>query len=396
MKKSFLLLSGFLSFYLILLTGIFFYNNQHKASIPKEEPLKETVEFEEAAPVIEKIAPPIEIEKTVSMVFAGDVIPHGSVLSAAKYDNGYDFSKALSPVFSIIKDADLAVVNLETPVVKDKAPSGYPLFNAPAELIDGLKASGFDILNTTNNHSLDKRREGLIKTTDEILSKNLIQLGGKDNSGKNYRIVEVNGIKFAFSSYTFMYNGMDASLPPDDPLLSRYNEKRAGEDFVQMKGENPDFFICFIHWGDEYRTSPNESQQAAAKFLADLGYDLIVGMHPHVIQPIDEIKTEEKTVSVAYSLGNFISGQRREKLRTALTEDGLILKCLFLKKGELKSVKASPVPLWVCAINDQGKKRYSVIPCEDYINGKIPLDLSESQKAEVKSSLERTRKILGN
>lgn len=334
------------------------------------------------------------IEKNLSLIFAGDIIPHGSVIYGARYPNGYDFSKALRLISDEIESHDLSIINLETPVVSSKEPSGFPRFNAPPEMLDGLKDSGFNIINTNNNHLLDSSVGGAIKTIEEINKRNLLQLG-TSNDGKCYRIIEEQGIKIAISSYSTYYNGLDASLDKDHPLLGKFSEERAKRDFLEMQKENPDFNISFLHWGNEYHTTPNEHQIMIAETLNKLGYDLVVGAHPHVVEPYEEIDNDGKKTLVVYSIGNFLTGQRRKDFKNPLTEDGILFSCNLKIKGDKKYIDSYKfIPIWVCNIWEEERNRYIIIPCEEYLAGEIDFDLSKDKVEEIKNSYLRTKELL--
>jgi hypothetical protein len=255
-------------------------------------------------------------DSTVDFVCVGDNLIQKSIyeqglLNGKKFDYLYDdFKKE-------IKNADFAVINQET-IFVDKANmySGYPSFGTPIEVGQAMADAGFNIITLATNHTLDKGRYGVNVTTSFYDEKGITYLGARNESDEyeSYKIIQKCGIKIACFNYTYGFNGVDTSdkakeqdivdvLPDSESLSKEISDAR----------ENADAVIVFIHWGNEYETEPNDEQRTLAQFMCDCGVDVIVGTHPHVIQPWEELTSSEghKTI-VYYSLGNFVSGQNIE------------------------------------------------------------------------------------
>lgn len=248
-----------------------------------------------------------ETVKQMSIVMVGDVLTHDAVLNdAEKSDGTYDFAEMFSYITPMIKDYDLKYVNEESiiggPTFKV---SGYPTFNAPDSIGDNLVDMGFNLVGLANNHAYDKGETAILYSNNYWKSKNVVVSG--TNSSKEMQdsinVYEKNGIKYAFLSYTTSLNGYN--LPSDKSyLVNTYSEEQVKNDVDKIK-DKVDVVIVAMHWGDEYTNVPTNSQREIAQYLSDIGVDLIIGTHPHVVQPIEYIGD----TLVIYSLGNFISNQ---------------------------------------------------------------------------------------
>lgn len=256
--------------------------------------------------------------KSMSIVMVGDVLIHESVyLDAKKSDGTYDFSKMFTDVKPLINDYDLKYCNQES-IIGGFEASGYPNFNSPDEIGKNITDLGFNMISLANNHAYDKGEKGILysvkywnKYTDVITSGSYDSL----ESRNDIKIYEKNGIKFAFLSYTTGINGN--SLNGKDYLVNIYDKDKVKNDIEKVK-DDTDLIIVAMHWGNEYTNEPTNSQKEIANYLSSLGVDLIIGTHPHVVQPIEYIND----TLVIYSLGNFISNQLVMGLNPAI---GLLL-----------------------------------------------------------------------
>lgn len=255
-----------------------------------------------------------EADSSVRLFFVGDIMVHDEqIKTALQPDSSYSFLTPFTHIRSILETPDLTIGNLETVLAgKSSTYQGYPQFNAPDELIFDLKTIGFDILQTTNNHTLDWGVRG-IKRTLAMADSAQIQLIGtqKDSLRKPFIIVEKNSMRLAFFAYTYGTN-----VPPkssDKLLFQVIDTTQMKLDFQQLKDSAVvDVKVILLHWGNEYEEKANKLQKKLAKWLNEQGMDLIIGSHPHVIQEVEWLQsntTGQKTM-VAYSLGNFISAQR--------------------------------------------------------------------------------------
>lgn len=263
-------------------------------------------------------------EQTAEIIFAGDAMQHKQQLEAAlKPDGTYDYSGYFSAVAPYISSADYAVVNLETPL--GGAPySGYPMFCAPDVYLDALRDAGFDLILGANNHTLDRRDKGIRRTIDTIESRGLPYVGIYRNPHERDsimpRIADINGFKVAFLNYTYGTNGM---VRTTDVGLDYIDRSLIASDVKKSRDAGAEIIAACIHWGDEYKLLPNAWQKDLAKYLKSQGIDLIIGGHPHVIQPMEMFQSEitDRQGLLVYSLGNFISA-----MKTPDTRGGAMVK----------------------------------------------------------------------
>lgn len=334
----------------------------------------------------EQLEPQVKPDVSVKVMATGDIMFHPSQIEGA-YDvatNSYDFNNSFKAIKNKIEEADIAIANFEGTTAGNEiyAYQGYPLFNAPDEALDAIKNAGFDILSTANNHSLDTRKAGIIRTIEQIQNRGMDAIGTfAEKPETRVLIKEVKGIKFAFLSYTEMVNGLESVINPDDldAMVNIINEAKMKEDIVYAKEQNADVIIAYLHWGDEYSRIQAQRQEILADMLFTQGVDIIFGSHPHVIQPTQTLEYEGKTKFIAYSMGNFISNQRVETLVpygmtehiSKYTEDGLIIDVEIEKKGETGEVSIKNinyVPLWVYkGFKKNGTAEHIVYPIMDYI-----------------------------
>ena len=280
--------------------GVFYLKNQNTSSNSKESEKKEEKEPKKEEPK----------EKRMSLVAVGDALIHGAVyLDAYIGDNKYDFSKMFTDIEPIIKDYDLKYYNQETIIGgKDIGVSHYPTLNSPEEIGDNLVDIGFNMVSLATNHSMDKGESAVLHSVEYWRSKENVIVSGQANSFEdrenNIQVYEKNGIKFAFISYTYGTNGIN--LPDGkEYLVNIYSDEQAKTDIEKIE-DKVDVIIVAMHWGVEYTHVPTEEQKREAQYLSSLGVNLIIGAHPHVIQPVGYVND----TLVIYSLGNFISAQK--------------------------------------------------------------------------------------
>ncbi len=298
------------SFFAILLVlSIFAYkiifnsNNKKNTNNVKEEEKKEVVE-EPKEDVIE--------ESEVSLIMVGDCLIHGSIYMDAKEGNTYNFYKMLDRIKPIVSSYDLAYYNQESILGGTSLGlQSYPRFNSPQEIGDAMLDAGFNIVTFANNHSLDMGEKGIIASQeywDKKEAEGVLTAGSYTSFEDREKeiIKEKNGITYTILSYTTTTNGL--SRPSGkDYLVNVYNPEQVKADIERLR-DKVDLLMVAMHWGEEYTHTPNENQKEIAEYLASLGVDIIIGHHPHVIQPIDFIGN----TMVIYSLGNFIASQKGE------------------------------------------------------------------------------------
>ncbi len=264
--------------------------------------------------LLEKEIPKVEIEEpkvtetSLSLIMVGDCLIHGAIYDDAKTTNGsYDFSKMLELVKPIIQSYDLAFYNQESILGGvELGLSSYPRFNAPKEVGDAFLDLGFNLVSLANNHTLDKGKEGIYSSLDYWRNKENIMTAGSYSSEENRitpNIMEKNGITYALLAYTTTTNGLNTFK--DEPyLITVYDEELVKADIERLR-DKVDLLMVSMHWGEEYTHTPTTEQKDIAEYLASLNVDIVIGHHPHVVQPIDFIDD----TMVIYSLGNFIASQ---------------------------------------------------------------------------------------
>ncbi len=282
----------------------------------------------------------VELEKKedikVNFTAIGDIMCHNSQYNDAKKNGKYDFSYVFEDIKSYIENADIAVGNLETTFAgSGKGYSSYPQFNTPEILAQNLKDLGIDVLSTANNHSLDTGYQGIESTIDYLDQVGIEHIGTYKSAIAQNTIVykEVNGLKIAFLAYTYGTNGI--KIPAGKEYSINLIDKELIKKHLEFAKEgNPDVICVNMHWGVEYEKVQNEEQKELAQFLFENGADIILGSHPHVLQPMEETTItlpngEEENKFVIYSLGNFMSGQTKEN-----TRNSIILNFDIIKIGE--------------------------------------------------------------
>lgn len=282
--------------------------------------------------------------KKVSFVAVGDNIIHDKVMDTADLATGsvgdgqYDFKPIYQNVKSDIQNADISFVNQET--IIGGGQSGYPSFNSPDAVFDALKDTGFDAVNGASNHAMDTGVASIQHMIQLFKNSNMKLLGLYENpqDANTIPIIERNGIKIAFLSYTY---GLNNST--DSSHVSLFDQTKITNQVNQAKSQ-ADFVVVSAHWGDEYQDNINAMQENYAKLMTNLGVDLVVGTHPHTIQPAHwYTNTEGHKTLVLYSLGNFVSGQKEEK---SMYEG--MFGCDFVMKDGKKSIENTK---WIPLIN---------------------------------------------
>lgn len=257
-------------------------------------------------------------KQSIELVFAGDAMMHTMQLNAARQADGeYDFSDYYTALKPYIESADYAVVNLELPLGgKDYA--GYPRFCAPDSYLDPLVDAGFDLYLNANNHILDRDDNGLRRTLDVLDHRGLSHIGAyrnkQERDSTGIFIEDIGGFKIAFLNYTYGTNGLVAR---DGTVVNYNNRQQMDSDIAEARKRGAELICVCIHWGEEYRLLPDNYEKDYANFLLDRDVDLIIGGHPHVIQPLEirKSKKSDKNIFLCYSLGNFISSMKKPDTR---------------------------------------------------------------------------------
>lgn len=385
----------------------------------ESEPTEPT---ETTAPPETTLPEPEHVVATASIASQGDLLMHGGVIRSGAQGNGtYDFESVFRYVKEYVSGYDLALANLETTFGGDANPyQGWPLFNVPDAFGDSIVEAGYDLLLTSNNHCYDTLMAGFKRTIEVSRDKGLMVLGSRlTEEEPNYAVVDLNGIKVGMVSYTYttsMSGGkpsLNGNSPVENPALINYFSYTNLDKFYsemtdileKMKSEGAEATILFIHWGTEYEIVENNYQDTIAQKICDLGVDVIVGGHPHVVQPVEllssAVNPEHKTVCI-YSLGNAVSNQRiaEMSLKTGHTEDGVLFAVTFEKysDGTVYLASAEVLPTWVNLSSVNGKLEYNILPLDDSRREewKENFNLTDTLLKNCEDSYDRTMAIVGS
>jgi len=323
---------------------------------------------------VEEVIAEEPVDDSFIIMATGDIMMHDVQIDSGwiKEEKRYDYSHMFKEIAPIFQQGDLVIGNLEVPLAGAEAGySGYPMFNAPEILAKNLKDAGFDVLNTANNHCLDRKYSGIVSTLDYLDEAGLWHTGTFRSAEEQAEIliVPVKNIKVALIGSTYGTNGLQ--LPKGKEYAINYldQEMLLGK-IKEARQKGADYVIAMLHWGQEYATEPNQAQISLAKALVEGGADLILGHHPHVLQRGEIIRTvdpfsdtgDEKESFVMYSLGNFVSSQKGlERLSS------LVLKVevgIDYYSGEPYFKGAEYIPIYTQKKNKQGKYHFTVWPIE--------------------------------
>lgn len=315
-------------------------------------------------PLVFSLATTLFPSENATLVFAGDAMQHQGQLDAARQNDGtYSYSGYFDAVRPYIEEADYSVVNLETPIA-DAHLSGYPCFNAPVEYVAELAANGFDLFLTANNHTLDRRDKGLKQTVRRLDSLGVDHIGTYTNAGERAKalpmIKDINGFNVAFLNYTYGTNGIRLA---SDAVVDYIDRELIASDIKTAREGGAELVCVCIHWGDEYKLLPNAAQKSLADFLIKQGADMIIGAHPHVIQPA-EMRTNPSTgrnVLLVYSLGNFISN-----MKTTDTRGGMMVKAKLSRDENGNAIVSDASYRLVFTLPpDRRSSNYRLIPVDE-------------------------------
>lgn len=378
MSKKF---SNLIFILLVLIIGLCGCNNK-----------KETENTETKEEIKEEVIQEKPITTTASFSVVGDIMVHSYQYEEAynSETKTYDFSHNFTEVKKYFEGKDLVIGNLETVFAGEEVGiSDYPCFNTPDSFLDTLKDAGFNLVTTANNHCMDKGKNGLLRTIQKLDEKGISHVGtyASQEESEETLIKEINGIKFAFVSFTYGTNGINV---PDPYLVNVMSEQLVKEKIQKAKAENPDFVVVMPHMGNEYELYVRDVFKNWADLMFESGADIILASHPHVLQPM-EMRTltdkngNQKTGFIIYSLGNFISSQT-----TPPRNAGVILNMDFEKTdGIAKIKKISVVPVWTQFRIPSGRNYFQVRSVYDIIT--MP---EEQQKTDVRpKDLNRVRDI---
>lgn len=360
-------------------------------------------EIDEKEPIINEDNEVVEIIEepkvsSIKLLAVGDIMFHSPQYRAAfnKETLNYDFTPNFRHIKKYVEEANIALGNFETVTAgEDVGFSGFPRFNTPKESLLALKETGFDILSTANNHCLDQGKKGLIKTIDNINGYKMKNIGTYKEPNDNMLIEEIEDIKIGFLSYTYGLNGMDFTLTAEELsyMVNRIDEEKIKVDIEKLKSLDVDLIAVFIHWGNEYQREPSNYQIELGNKMVEWGANIILGSHPHVIQKSQIIEKDGKDNFIIYSMGNFLSNQRKETMDNSYTEDGVMVNLEIEKNftsGETIIKNINYIPTWVHRYRENGKLFYEILPIDEYINGELDVVIMDSLKERLKKSFNDT------
>lgn len=361
-------------------------------------------------------------EQFATVLSTGDIMVHSAQLNGAYVSEtkNYDFSAFFKEASAYYKKADLAVGNLETTFAGgDRKYSGKPSsFNTPDSLADAIKTAGINFLLTANNHSNDTGLNGIKRTVQVLKERGFEFIGTREtNTEQIYTVKDVNGIKIGMANYTYETAGnkegrkyLNGTLLAEEAtdLVASFDYNKidafyadAEAVIADMKQKGAEYIVFYLHWGNEYKTSPNTWQKSIAQKLSNLGVDMIIGSHPHVVQPIELIRSEggEHTTVCLYSSGNAVSNQRKEIMVTTCTtghtEDGTLFTYTLRKYGdEVTLTDVDIVPTWVNKYKGGNGYLYTIYPMESADWGSTKYAFDSATAARAAKSYERTKEIV--
>lgn len=341
---------------------------------------------------------------TFTIAAIGDVMCHNTqYLDAYNKSTGeYDFSYVFSDIIDYTKIPNLTIGNLETTFAGEAVGySNYPTFNSPDNIATSLRSIGVDVLSTAGNHALDKGFSGLSRTID-VLNENLIYTTGTNKTQEDQDTIlyqYVKGVKIAILSYTYGTNGI--SIPSDKPYCVNLIDKDLIKSHIEKaKSEDADLIICCMHWGVEYQETPNSEQRELADFLFQNGVDIVLGNHPHTLQPMEKrtVTLEDGSTKdgfIIYALGNFMADQSDVDTRSSI-----ILKLTITKHEDnhISIDDASYTPIYMYKNTSASTHKFKILDMQKTISNYekgIDTSIGKSMYNTLKSQLTRINDILG-
>ena len=367
-------------------------------------------------------APQVEqVIATATIGSQGDLLMHKPVFDSCRQSDGsYDFSSIFQYSKDVVSGLDYAIANLETTFGGDNyVYQGNPAFNCPDPLVDSVVDTGYDMLLTANNHSGDTMGDGIVRTVETVRGAGLTALGSQLSGEKRYSVVDVNGIKIGMVAYTWAFSGDGSKFSlngltavKDEGQMNYFTNANPDKLYTElkpilegMKEDGAEATMIFLHWGQEYQTKENAAQQKMAQKLCDMGFDVIVGGHPHVVQPVALLESTEdpghKTYCI-YSLGNAVSNQRTgvsSLFPAGYTEDGVLFSVTFEKysDGNVYVAGVDAIPTWVNMHSNNGSREYNILPLikDNESEWESAFQMTSAQFSAAQKSYDRTMGIIG-
>jgi poly-gamma-glutamate synthesis protein (capsule biosynthesis protein) len=321
----------------------------------------------------------------LSLLFIGDIMQHDTQIAAAfdPVTNKYDYTECFQNVKSVFATADITIGNLELSLGGPPY-KGYPNFSAPDELVETLIGSGVDVLATANNHCLDRGKKGLQRTIAVLDTFGIPHTGTFVDSAHRTNtyplLIERNGFRISLLNYTYGTNGIPVTKPN---IVNYIDTTLIASDILKAKEQQPDVIVTFFHWGDEYQRLPNKEQKRIAEFCFNKGVKLVIGSHPHVLQPM-EWRTQTDQL-VVYSLGNFVSGQ------TSRYKNGGGMLYVELQKNDSTTSIAKAEYELQYVYRDAARK-YHIIPVQQFESDTTLIE-RKSARASLREFASDSRKL---
>jgi poly-gamma-glutamate synthesis protein (capsule biosynthesis protein) len=314
-----------------------------------------------------EMAPGHQPDSVLTLLFAGDIMGHDGQIAAARDDSTgtYSYDSVFKYVTPLIASVDVAIGNLE--VTLGGAPyKGYPAFSSPDALAVACMNAGFDILVTANNHSADRGPKGIVRTIRVLDSLGIRHTGtwisSEARDSLSPLMICSDSMRVSLLGYTYGTNGI---IVPPPAIVSYIDTLRAAEEIKRSVDLGADRTIAFIHWGTEYDTLPDRQQKQTAAALLRGGADIIIGSHPHVVQPmIAEADSSGIRNPVVWSMGNFVSNQR-----TRRRDGGAMIRIDLTVQGDTTIITdIGYVLTWVYTPIEEGRQRFYILPCAAFEN----------------------------
>jgi len=316
---------------------------------------------------------PVPITSKITLTAVGDILLHKAVYRDAAQGDGYNFDPMFDVVKPYLEKADITFANSESIIAgKELGISDYPMFGSPIEIGETLKSVGVDVVSMANNHTMDKREKGVRAAINNWKQIGVPYTGAYESQEDrdHIRVIEKNGVKVAFVSYTYGTNGIP--IPEGKPYLVALLDKETISKEIRKAKEIADVVVASFHFGVEYQLVPNEEQKDWATFAANEGADIILGHHPHVLQPVDWItRADGSKAFVIYSLGNFIAAQELQEPYRYI--GGILnLEIEKVQLGDKVSIEIKNPSFMPTYIDHQKWSKYQIIPLSYVTEQKLP------------------------
>ena len=334
---------------------------------------------------------------TLTLMFIGDVMSHSPQVDAARLPDGtYDYAPCYRFLAPYITSADICIANMEVPLAGSPY-TGYPQFSCPDAMMSQLFDAGVDIFLTATNHTSDKGAKGIRRTIHVMDSLGIPHTGtwldSTDYFQRNPLIIDKNGFRIAVLNYTYGTNGIPA---PNPFIVNMLDSVNIFNDIATARATDADYIIVMPHWGIEYERHQNKAQAGYARYMYECGADMVIGGHPHVVQPITLKNKNEYGVYqqfTAYSLGNFVSNQRKR-----FTDGGIIIKCEIVRdtNGAIRITDYEYLPYWVYKGTCQGKYQYHILPAKHAVENNAWYDIHGADSVALDLFYNDTKSLIDN